>query len=112
MYKFSFFTDASVMNQDLAKPVLAKSGLREMKKALSLIFMNIFPSCSKYFMSSDILEGGGDTEDDKNSSGAALELLLTGRGPVLDELSVCSVPAGSVTNPHSFFADPNLNIPM
>jgi hypothetical protein len=31
------------MNQDLAQPVLAKSGLREMKKALPLIFMNIFP---------------------------------------------------------------------
>jgi hypothetical protein len=35
-----------------------------------------------------------DDVDDNNSD--ALHHLLTGRGPVMDELSVCSVPAGSL----------------
>jgi hypothetical protein len=35
-----------------------------------------------------------DDDDDDNSD--ALHHLLTGRGPVMDELSICSVPAGSL----------------
>jgi hypothetical protein len=44
----------------------------------------------------DILEGSAADDDDEDDSSNALNLLLTGRGPVTDELSICSVPAGSL----------------
>jgi hypothetical protein len=43
-------------------------------------------------------------EVDEDTSTANLELLLTGRGPVVDELSTSSVPAGSLFSSTKDFA--------
>jgi hypothetical protein len=56
---------------------------------------SIFISKDMLQLLSDFLDGGDMEEDDDNNSDV-LHHLLTGRGPVMDELSVCSVPAGSL----------------
>ncbi len=52
----------------------------------------------RYVLIPAILEDGTktDTDDDTTPFGATSTLLLTGRGPVTDEMSTCSVATGSL----------------
>jgi hypothetical protein len=61
-----------------------------------------------------ILEGNSDNDDEMDNSAFELNVLLTGQGPVLDELSECSVPVGSLmsSSKDSAIAGPSCIAPI